>query len=453
MTARFRGSAKRRLHALWTRNFRLFFFGQLVSNSGNWLTMVALTLFVLHLTDSGLAVGLLSACQFGPILVLSAFAGLVADRTDKRRLLLVTQSLEMLQSFALAALAFTKDPPLIALFGVALAGGCMLAFDNPARRSFVTEMVAADDVPNAVTLYSALVNSSRIFGPALAGLLVVTVGFGWCFFIDALSYLAVLGALLLMRPADLRRVPVTPRGRGQVREGIRYVASMPQLWLPFVTLAVIGTLSYNFSVIFPLFVEHGLGGSDGTFTLVYAVFSAGSLVGALAVADRRTITIRHIVVGAALFGAALLVLAPVPNIGFCFPLVVLVGMTSINYMTATTAIAQVRADPRMHGRVLALQTVLLVGTTPIGGPILGAVADAFGARVPVVIGGIAALLAAGWGAMTARRLGVWNETGESGAGEPAVVEAPAESDAAVSSPAPDGRPASPRAASVRDASP
>src|SRR4051794_4905958 len=243
--------------------------------------MVALTLFVLHLTDSGFAVGLLSACQFGPILVLSAFAGLVADRTDKRRLLLVTQSLEMLQSFALAALAFTKDPPLIALFGVALAGGCLLAFDNPARRSFVTEMVDADDVPNAVTLYSALVNSSRIFGPALAGLLVVTVGFGWCFTIDAISYSAVLAALLMMRTAELRKIPVTPRGRGQVREGVRYVRSVPELWIPFTMLAVIGVFSYNFSVVFPLFVERALHGSDATFTLVYSVFSAGSLIGAV----------------------------------------------------------------------------------------------------------------------------------------------------------------------------
>ena len=156
------------------RNYRLFFIGQPVSNTGNWLTMVALTLLVLKLTDSGLAVGLLTACQFGPILVLSPFAGLIADRVDKKRLLTVTQALEMIQSFALAALAFTPHPSLGALYGVAAAGGVLLAFDNPVRRSFVTEMVTAEDVPNAVTLYSALVATSRIFGPALAGALVVT---------------------------------------------------------------------------------------------------------------------------------------------------------------------------------------------------------------------------------------------------------------------------------------
>src|SRR3954465_3657109 len=247
-----------RTRALRTRNFRLFFVGQLISNTGNWLTMVALTLLVLHRTGSGTAVGAVAACQFGPILVLSPFAGLVADRSNKLRLLKVTQIGEMCQSLPLAGLAFMPHPPVLALYLTALAGGCMLAFDNPVRRSFVTEMVEADDVPTAVTLYSALVNSSRIFGPALAGLLVVTVGFGWCFAIDALSYSTVLAALFLMRTEDLRAIPVTPRGRGQVREGVRYVASLPELWIPFAMLGVIGVLSYNFSVVFPLFVERAL---------------------------------------------------------------------------------------------------------------------------------------------------------------------------------------------------
>lgn len=393
-----------RFRALRTRNFRLFFIGQLISNSGNWLTMVALTLLVLHLTNSGVAVGLLAACQFGPILVLSAFAGLVADRSDKLRLLKFTQTGEMCQSLVLAALAFMHHPPLVALYLTALGGGCLLAFDNPVRRSFVTEMVPPADVANAVTLYSALVNASRIFGPALAGLLVVTVGFGWCFALDAASYLAVLLALWIMRPAELRKVPVTPRGAGQVRAGLRYVRSVPELWLPFVMLAVVGTLSYNFTVVFPLFVEHTLHGNDASYTLVYSVFSGGALVGALAVADRRTVGVGNIVVGAGAFGVTTLLLAAAPNIAATLPIVALVGVSSIAFMTATTAIVQVRADPRMHGRVLALQTVLLVGTTPLGGPIMGAFADTFGARVPLVVGGLAALFAAVLGLLVGRRV-------------------------------------------------
>jgi MFS family permease len=398
-----RGAARGRTRALRSRNFRLFFIGQLISNSGNWLTMVALTLLVLHLTNSGVAVGALSACQFGPILVLSPFAGLVADRSNKLRLLKTTQIGEMCQSVALAALAFTHHPPLAALYGTALAGGCLLAFDNPVRRSFVTEMVPKEDVANAVTLYSALVNSSRIFGPALAGLLVVTVGFGWCFALDAVTYLAVLAALWMMRTEELRVVPVTPRGKGQVREGLRYVRNMPDLWVPFVMLAVVGTLSYNFSVVFPLFVEHALRGNDASYTAVYALFSVGALVGAIVVADRTTVGVRNIVVGAGAFGASMLVLSAVPNVGATFPVAALVGFTSIVFMTATTAIVQIRAEPRMHGRVLALQTVLMIGTTPVGGPIMGAVADAFGARIPLVIGGIAALGAAAFGLAAGRR--------------------------------------------------
>jgi MFS family permease len=424
--ARLRHAFHRTFSSLWTRNFRLFFFGQLVSNTGNWLTLVALTLLVLHQTNSGFAVGLLTACEFGPILVLSAFAGLVADRSNKRNLLYVTQTLEMCQSFALAGLAFMHHPPLVALYATAFAGGCMLAFDNPVRRSFVTEMVSQEDVPNAVTLYSALVNSSRIFGPALAGALVVTVGYGWCFTVDAISYVTVLYALWRMRPSELRAIPVTPRGKGQVREGIRYVRHVPELWLTFVMLAVIGTLSYNFSVVFPLFVEHGLHGSDTAYTLVYSVFSVGSLIGALAVAHRTRIGVSHIVSGAAAFGASMLVLSLAPSVAVVFPLVLVVGASSIAYMTATTAIVQVRADPRMHGRVLALQTVLLIGTTPIGGPILGAIADAWGARSTLVIGGAAALLAAAWGAATWRRRAHAESMSRQIRGEPAIAGLPSE---------------------------
>lgn len=403
MKQRFRDAVRKTFLSLTTRNFRLFFTGQLISNTGNWLTNVALVLFVLHLTHSGFAVGLMTACQYGPILVLSAWAGVIADRSDKRRLLYVTQTLEMLQSFTLGALAFMPHPPVGALYATAAAGGVMLAFDNPLRRSFVTEMVPPEQVPNAVMLYSTIVNTSRIFGPALAGLLVVTLGYGWAFTLDAITYVAVLAALYMMRTGELRITPPTPRAKGQVRAGIRYVMRIPELWVPFVMLAVVGTLSYNFPVVFPLLVERTLGGSDATFTFIYAVFSAGALVGALVAANRNMVRPRQIVFGAGAFGVAMLVLAIVPNVGFAFPVVLLIGISSVTYMTATTAIVQVRADPQMHGRVLALQTVLLVGTTPIGGPILGAIADSFGARMPVVVGGVAALAAAAWGFLAFRR--------------------------------------------------
>jgi MFS family permease len=392
----------RTFQSLQHRNFRLFFFGQLISNSGNWLTMVALVLLILHRTNSGLAVGAITACQFGPILLLSAWAGLIADRSNKRRLLFVTQTLEMIQSFALATLAFLPHAPTIAFYLTAVAGGCMLAFDNPVRRSFVTEMVGTEDVPNAVTLYSALVNACRIIGPALAGVLIISIGFGWCFTADAITYVFVLIALGMMRPQELRRVPVTPKGRGQVRAGIRYITTVPELWISFVMLAVIGTVSYNFSVIFPLFIEKGLGGGDAGYTAVYATFGLGALVAAILVARGNYADFRRVVVGAALFGVAIAIFAAVPSVWLAVPAVVLVGVTSIMYMTATTAMIQVRADPQMHGRVLALQTVLLIGTTPIGGPALGAVADVLGPRSIVIIAAVAPLVAATFGAMRGR---------------------------------------------------
>jgi MFS family permease len=397
-------AARTSFKSLRNRNYRLFFLGQLVSNTGNWLTMVALTLLVLSETNSGLAVGLLTACQFGPILLFSPFAGLVADRVDKKRLLTVTQILEMIQSFVLAALAFQPHPSLGALYGVAACGGVLLAFDNPVRRSFVTEMVVSEDVPNAVTLYSALVATSRIFGPALAGALVVTVGYGWAFTLDGISYLTVLVAIAMMRRSELRPAPHTARARHQVRDGLRYVRQVPELRISFVMLGIVGVLSYNFSVTFPLLVTRSLHGSDTTYTFVYSAFSVGSLAGALVVAHRNQVRFRGIVVGAAALGAAMAALSVVPSPWAALPVAVCLGLASITYMTSTTAIVQVIAKDSMHGRVLALQTVLMIGTTPLGGPLLGWIADAWGARVPVMIGAVGALGAAGYGAWAGRSL-------------------------------------------------
>lgn len=398
-------AAHRTFLSLRHRNFKLFFFGQLVSNTGNWLTNVALTLLVLHLTGSGLAIGALTAAQFGPILVLSAWAGAIADRSDKRKLLFVTQAVEMLQSVALAVLAFMPHPPVGAFYVVAFIGGVALAFDNPLRRSFVTEMVPTEDRPNAVALYSAIVNASRIFGPALAGVLVVSVGYGWCFAVDAASYVFVLVALAMMRSSELHRVSAAARqqAKGAVRAAVRYIRRTPSLRIAFVMLIVVGTLGYNLNVELPLFVERSLHQGDSTFTFLYTMFSIGALASALVVANRQLVHLRNVLIGAGAFGVALLLLAITPNLGMAVPVLLAIGIASILYFTATTAIVQVDADPSMHGRILALQTVLLIGTAPIGGPIDGAIADAFGARAPLLLGAVAALGATAWGVLAARR--------------------------------------------------
>jgi len=384
------------------RNFRLFFGGQLISQVGNWLTLIAQTLLVYKLTHSGVGVGLLAAAQFGPVLLIGPWAGLVADRSDKRRLLMVVQAIAMAQSFALAALAFSGHPPVLAVYAVAFVGGITVAFDNPARRAFVVEMVPEDAITNAVSLNSALMTCARVVGPALAGLLVATVGFGWCFVADALSYIAVLIALWMIRSSELRPSPVAARAKGQVRAGLHYARSVPDLWVPLVMMAVIGTLSYNFQVVFLLFAERSLNGTATTFTLLYAAVSIGSLVGALLAARRTSITVRVVAVAAVAFGSMMGVLTFVPNQALAYPVCLLVGIASMTFMTASTAIVQIRSDPEMRGRVLALQAMVFLGSTPIGGPIVGWICQNFGARYGLAVGALAALGAGLWGLSTVR---------------------------------------------------
>jgi MFS family permease len=379
------------------RNFRLFFTGQLISQVGNWLTLVAQTLLVYKLTHSGVALGFLAAAQFGPVLVMGAFAGLVADRSDKRKLLLIVQSLAMLQSFALAGVAFMHHPNVAALFVIAVIGGFATAFDNPARRSFVVEMVPKEDINNAVSLNSALMTGSRVVGPAVAGLLITTVGYGWCFALDGLSYIAVLIGLFMMRPSELRRSPAVVRGRGQIADGLRYVRSIPELWIPLVMMTVIGTLAFNFNTVLPVYVNRVMHGDTVTFTWLLSVVSLGSLAGALYAARRKTISVRLVSLAAVSFGVAMTLLALSPNLATSFAVAVLLGVTSISFMTTSTAIVQTEADPSMRGRVLALQAIVFLGSTPIGGPIVGVISQHFGARYALGLGALGCFVAGAFG--------------------------------------------------------
>ncbi len=397
------GLATRQTFAsLKVRNFRLFFGGQLISQVGNWLTLIAQTLLVFDLTHSGVALGFLAAAQFGPVLILGPWAGLVADRSDKRKLLLIVQVIAMAQSFALAALAFSGHPSVAAIYAIAFVGGVTIAFDNPARRAFVVEMVPESGITNAVSLNSALMTCARMVGPALAGVLVTTVGFGWCFAADGLSYIAVIVGLWLIRTRELRPSPVAARAKGQVREGLRYARSVPELWVPLVMMAVIGTLAYNFQVVFPLFAKYSLGGNVTLFTILYAATALGSLGGALASARRTNISVRLVAMAALAFGSMMAVLTLVPTVAVALPVCVLVGMASMTFMTASTAIVQIESAPAMRGRVLALQAMVFLGSTPIGGPIVGWICQVFGPRYGLAVGALAALGAGLWGMTTVR---------------------------------------------------
>ena len=402
-TARYEGDRAPVFRSMVVRNFRLFFTGQLVSAIGNWLTTIAAPLFVLHLTGSGVAIGVLTACQFGPMLVFGLWAGAVVDRIDKRKLLLTTQFIAAAQSALFAALAFSGDPPLAAIYAVALIGGFVVAIDTTARRAFVVELVDEDLVANAVSLNSALMTSARVVGPVVAGVLITTVGYAWCFTLDALSYIAPVVALLMMRASEISRAPVLARGKGQIRAALVYTRSLPQLWLPIVMTAVIGTFTFNFQVVMPLLVTRTFSSTDTAFTLLFSVLSVGSVLGALWMARHTTLRLAQTVLSASLLGIATLAMAFAPSLAVAFPIALVMGLGMTAFITSSTGNLQLTAEPEKRGRVLALQSVVLIGSTPIGGPILGVVCQAWGARAGLLVGGVACLLAAGFGAWVVAR--------------------------------------------------
>jgi len=267
----------------------------------------------------------------------------------------------------------------------------------------VPEMVSKDDLPNAVVLYSTIVALSQVSGPALAGALIATVGFGWCFVLDAVTYLAVIACLIMMRERELHRQPPRARTGREVREGLRYVASVPRLWISYAMFALIGVFTFNLRVALPLLVTGPLHGADVAFTMVYATMSCGAVVGTLVVAHRRLVELRHAVTAAFAVGGSLLLLSFMPSVPVAVPAAFLVGAACVIYMTASTTIAQVDIRPDMHGRVLALQTALIGGTALVGGPIVGRLADLAGGRAPIAIGGLVCLAAAGFGELGRRR--------------------------------------------------
>ena len=397
MSPRLRNATGDTFRSFKSRNFRLYFMGQGISQIGTWLTMLAQSLLVYEITHSGIALGVLVACQFLPVLLLGAWAGLIVDRSDKRQLLIVAQVIAMLQSFALAAAALTHRPSVFLIYGLAMVGGTVTAFDNPARRAFAVEMVPESDVPNAASLNTAMMTAARVIGPATAGILAATVGFTWCFAIDGLSYFAVIYGLAAMNVGELRRSVPPARAKRQVREGVRYARSVPDLWIPLVMTAVIGTFAFNFTVVLQLFVKRTFAGSDASFTLMLSTTAIGALAASLVAARRRQMAVRQIVLVSMGFGAAMFAMAASPTLWSAYLIGAVVGFCSTMFVTFGTTMVQLRAVPAMRGRVLALQGTLFLGSTPIGGPILGATCQYLGARSGLLVGGLACFGAAAWG--------------------------------------------------------
>lgn len=385
------------------RNFRLYFVSQAISFTGTWLQLIAQSLLVLRLGGGGTALGLLTATQFAPTLVLGAWAGVVIDRHDKRRLMQVTTSVMLTAALLLGVLVLTGHATLASVYVLAGVLGLANTFDNPARRTLVNDLVPAAEVSNAVSLNSTLVTSARLIGPALAGGLVATVGIGWCFVVNGLSFLAPLVAVRRMDGAALRSSPPVARRRGQLREGLRYAWSVEGIRVPLLLMAVVSTLGFNSQVLLPLLATHELGGGDTTFTWLTTTGSAGMLVGSLWLARRRSIDTGLLAVSAVLFGAANGLLALAPTVPAALAASFLVGLSAIGLLSGTNTVVQLATDPAMRGRVLALYTVVFLGSTPIGGPIAGTVAETLGTRVALGGGAVASVLAGSVVLLVARR--------------------------------------------------
>jgi len=378
--------------SLSVRNYRIFFLVQLISVSGTWMQQVAQAWLVLKLTGSGVALGITAALQFLPTLLFASFGGLTADRTDKRKLLMITQLTSGLLALLLAALTLSGRVQLWMVWGLAFSLGMVSSFDNPTRQSFVVEMVGRERLTNAVSLNSAVFTSARVVGPALAGVLIALVGTGWCFLYNGLSYLPVVAGLALMRPSELFRSEPLRRSRGQLVEGLRYAWSHPGLRTPLLMMAVIGTLSLNFSVILPLMATEVFHGGSSAFGLLFSTMGVGALMGALLSAARSSPTQRLLATAAVAFGALMTAAAVMPNFPLEIAALLPMGLFMVTLQATANSLLQLNAQPSFRGRIMALYVTVFIGTTPIGGPIVGFIAEHFGARTAMAVGGLAALL-------------------------------------------------------------
>lgn len=405
MTAAVRRAAGRTFRSMHVRNYRLYFFGQIVSITGTWMMSVAQIWLVLRLTNSALAVALTGSFQFLPVLLLGAWGGLIADRFDKRKLLIGTQSVRAVLSLALAIITVTGLVHLWMIYAIALAVGLTTVIDNPTRQAFAMEMVGPEDVTNAVSLNSATFTGSRIVGPAVAGVVIAVVGIAACFFIDAISYIAVIVALVMIRPKELFRQAPQPRAKGQLREGFRYVWRSPDLRFLLLLAAVIYTFSFNFSVILSLLVKWSFGGGAGEYGILLSVMGVGSLIGALVMAGRARPSRLMIPLSGIAFGALEAAAALMPSIGFVMGLFVPLGFASMILMASTNTSLQLASNSAMRGRVMGLYAVVFLGSTPIGNPLAGWFADTLGPRGALAIAGGVAVAASFVALLYVRRLG------------------------------------------------
>jgi MFS family permease len=397
------GTARSTVASLRVRNFRLYWVGQLISQIGTWLSLTAVSWVVLtELHGSGTAIGVLAAAQFLPTLLVGTWAGVLADRRDARRLLLITQSASLLVATLMAGLQLAGRLELPVVVGLVAMQGLAMAFDNPARQAFLGELVGPELVTNAVALNSAAFNCARIVGPAVAGLLIALAGARACFTLNALSYFAALGGLIRIDRGMLHARPPVARAKGQIRQGLRYALDVPALRAALVTMAVVGTVSMNFTVLVPLLARTTFRTGAAAFGLLTTSIGIGSLVGSLRAARHPRPSLTQLSMASFALGLAMVATAVSPVVPVAMVALSLCGMCVMTFLATTNTILQLNSRPDMRGRVMSLYILLFIGTSPLGGPVVGAIAQALGTRAAFLYGGIGAFTG---GALAARYRG------------------------------------------------
>jgi MFS family permease len=384
-------------------NYRLYFAGQSLSMVGTWMQMTAQSWLVLVLTHSITDLGLVVALQTLPVLLLAPYGGVVADRVDKRKLMIVLQILMGVQALVLGLLTVSHAVSFTAVGALAVILGLNNAFENSARQAFVREMVGPGELRNAITLNSVTVNAARAVGPAVGGVLIAAVGVGACFLVNAGSFVAVVASLIFMNTAALSPSPPAPRARGQLREGLRYAARTPDIAIPVAMMALVGMLAYEFQVSVPVLAQQAFHGGSELYGFLTAAMGIGAVVGGLFTAARGRAGLRSMIIAGTCFGVAILACAAAPDIGVAYAAMLAAGWASVAFISTGNSTIQLAAEPSMRGRAIALWQVAFQGTTPIGGPLIGLVIAAAGARAGLAVGGLSCLAAAAGGVYLAAR--------------------------------------------------
>jgi MFS family permease len=404
MSPRLIGAGRTTFAALAIPNYRRYISGQAISLVGTWMQMAAQSWLVLTLTDSATTLGIVIALQTLPVLLLGPYGGVIADRVDKRRLMVMLQVAMGVQALILGVLTVTGTVELWEIGVLALLLGLNNAFENPARQSFMLEMIGPENLRNAVSLNSVLVNVARTIGPAIAGILIATVGTGVCFLVNGASFVAVIASLTTLDRSALNPTKPTPRAPGQLREGLRYVRGTPELGIPLLMMALVGCLAYEFQVSLPVMAQQALHAGAAGFGFMTAAMGVGAVAGGLLVAARGQIGMRTLILAASGFGVTLLFAALAPNLALELIALALVGWASITFMSTANSTLQLNAEPSMRGRVMSLWFVAFQGTTPFGGPLIGWVIALAGARAGLGAGAASCVVAAALGLLALRHL-------------------------------------------------